>query len=271
MAVPPSVSEPAMAPASRWSGLSRPFHAVGEGTLFAWHAVRGMRASLRRPSLVIDQMARLVSGTLAIAMLVGAGLGMLAWLHFGGLLARYESTSQLPGLLAAAVVMEFGPISVGFLAASRIASGMAAELAAMHATEQLDALRILGVSPTERIIAPRVLACALVLPLLTILTDFAALGASYLAEMLFAGHFTFASYWERTTEHLHLLPALLSTLKTAVFGGLVGLVACWHGITGPASAEMVGVAATRAVVGSIVAVVVSNLPMVRLIQLVSSP
>lgn len=216
----------------------------------------------------MGQCARFVVGMLPIVLIIGVSLGLVAWMHVGAILHRFDSEQLLPTLLAVAVVLEFGPVSVGLLASSRLAAGLAAETAAMKATEQIDALRCLGVDPTFRLLAPRVAACVLVLPPLTVAIDYAAVCGSYAAEWL-GGGLTWSLYYQYALEQLHLREAVLATGKTAIFGLLVGLVSCWYGMESESSTEAVGRASTRAVVAATLAVLISNVFMVRIIQLLT--
>ena len=239
---------------------------IGRFSLFAAHVAWVVPRSLLRPSLILIQLARFTIGSLPVVLIIGFSLGLVTWMHLGQLLARFESQTLLPSVLMVAVVLEFGPVSVGLLAASRLAAGLAAELSAMNTSEQIDALRSQGVDPYVRLFAPRVIACALVLPPLAIIVDYSALLGSYLAEML-GGDLSWTLYRESAIEHLSVLEAALATAKTIVFGLLVSLISCWQGIQAERSTEAVGQAATHAVVLSTVAVLVSNVFLVRLIQI----
>lgn len=246
------------------------FHRIGLFTAFGLRTAIELPVMLVRPRLLLVQLARFAAGSAGIIAIAGLSLGLVTWMHLGQVLGRFDVQSLLPSLLMVAVVLEFGPVAAGLVAAGRIASGLAAELAAMKTTEQMDALQCLGVSPYRRLIAPRVFGCCLVLPLLTILLDYTAFFGSFLAERV-GGDLSWALYRQYALEHLRSTEALLATAKTLVFGVLVGLLACWSGVTAPPSTEAVGAAATKAVVWSTVAVLVSNVFLVRLIQLVTGP
>lgn len=242
---------------------------AGEFTRFCIAVLSQIPWSAASPKLSLRQAAQVVGNAAPLAALIGFCLGAVAWLHAGMMLKRFEASAWLPTVLMTAVVVEFGPIAVGLLAASRLASGMAAELGAMTVTEQVDALRLLGVSPVRRLVAPRVLAIGLMLPPLTVLVDYAALAGGICAEW-FAGELSTAMFVRQGIENLKVGESLLATGKTAVFGALVALAACWQGLRCQADTAAVGAAATKAVLWSTLAVLVANVFLVRAIQLVTS-
>ncbi|MGL5094579.1 MAG: MlaE family ABC transporter permease, partial [Planctomycetia bacterium] len=167
--------------------LASRVESFGRFVAFSFAATLALPAALLRPLPLLVQIERFIGGATPIALVVGAAVGLVAWMHLGGLLARFDGAVLLPTVLLLAVATEFGPVSVGLVAASRLSSGVAAELAAMNNDEQLDALRCLGVSPLHRLIAPRILAAMFVLPPLTVAVDYAALLGGFAAETLGGG------------------------------------------------------------------------------------
>ena len=242
--------------------------AIGDGTGFALRTALQFPATLVRPSALCVQLVRIIKGMLPIVLLVGFALGIVTWMHVGKVLMRFESQTLLPSILMLTVVLEFGPLSIGMIAAGRLGSGIGAELAALEVTEQLDALDVMGVSPIRRLAAPRVLACILTLPALTVVVDYTALLGSFLAEAI-AGDLSWRLYSEKALERLSAREAGLSTLKPMVFGFLVGIISCWQGMQAERSTEGVGRAATKSVVWSTVSVLIANVLLVRIIQILS--
>lgn len=238
----------------------------GDFVRFFLAVIRRLPAAATRPALVLQQAARAVGSAAPLAAMVGFCLGAVAWLHAGLMLKRFEASAWLPTVLMTAVVLEFGPIAVGLLAASRLASGLAAELAAMKATEQIDALQLLGVCPVLRLAAPRTLALVAVLPPMTVLVDYASLGGGLAAELA-AGDLSWQLFVRQGIENLRFAEMTLATLKTAVFGLLVATAACWQGLRCEPDTAAVGAAATKAVLWSTLAVLVANVFLVRAIQL----
>jgi phospholipid/cholesterol/gamma-HCH transport system permease protein len=135
----------------------------------------------------------------------------------------------------------------------------------MRLTEQIDALEMLGQSPLRLLVAPRVLACMLSLPLLTVFIAYCALGGSFLAESL-GGGMTWTQYRTECLRGLRLGDVLPAVLKTVAFGYLIGVTGCYFGLTAGGGTEGVGRAATRGVVVSTLLVLAANVLLVRLFQ-----
>ncbi|MBV9125413.1 MAG: ABC transporter permease, partial [Planctomycetes bacterium] len=132
--------------------------------------------------------------------------------------------------------------------------------------EQIDALEVLGLRPMSNLVGPRVLACMLTLPLLTITISALALGGSYGAELL-GGSMAWRQYWNESLRGLRVQDIIPATLKTVLFGYLIGATACFFGMHAQGGTEGVGQAATRSVVASIFLVVMADVLSVMVIHL----
>ncbi len=224
-------------------------------------------ALYRRPGEVIRQFEQVAVRSLSIVLAAGASVGMVAWLQTHRLLLAHGAESTLPSFLAVAVLVEIGPILAGLLVAARMGAGLAAELGSMVLNEEIDARIVMGADPVPSLVAPRAIACALAVPLMTVIVDASALLGSFVAELA-AGKSTPALFWNKTLVFLRLSDVVPATLKTAVFGLLVALVACWTGMNADRSSEAVGRAAISGVVRAILVVFLANVLMVSWIQVV---
>ncbi len=245
------------------------FHALevfGRFTHFSLRAIAAMpRACLARPFAIIRQFERVAWGTLPIVAAAGFSVGLVTWLQMRRLLVVYGIQDTLPSVLAAAVLVETGPILASLLVAGRLGAGLAAELGSMMLTEEIDAREVLGSPPIETLVVPRAIACMLAVPLLTIVLDGFALFGGWIAESA-AGSLRMRAYEARSLDFLWLRDVVPSTLKTAIFGLLIGLIGCWTGLSAERSTEAVGRAATRGVVRAMLVVFMANLVLVPLIQ-----
>jgi phospholipid/cholesterol/gamma-HCH transport system permease protein len=223
------------------------------------------RALAERTGEVVRQFEQVAVKSLAIVVGAGLSVGAVAWLQTHRLLVANGAESTLPSFLSVAVLVELGPLLTGLLVASRIGAGMAAELGSMVLNEEIDARIALGADPMQSLVAPRAIACALAVPLLTVIMDSSALLGG-LATELVAGKSTFILFWSESLLFLKLSDIIPATAKTAVFGLLVSLVACWTGLNAGRSTEAVGRAATYGVVRAVLAVFASNVVMVPVIQ-----
>lgn len=241
---------------------------LGHAARFALAATLAVPFALRRPGEVLVQLYNVLLGGLPLALTAGAATGVVVWMHLRGALLGVGgpgAVQYLPQALALAVVLEFAPLTAGLLTAGRTGASLGAELGSMRLTEQVDALEVLGLSPLRELVAPRLLACMLALPLLTLFISYLALAAGYLAESL-GGSMTGQQYVNECLRVLRLRDVVPAVLKTVVFGYLIGLVGCWKGLNAQGGTEGVGRAATGAVVVSIFLVLVANVVLVKVIQ-----
>lgn len=239
---------------------------LGRFADFALRVVAALPGALfRRTGEVIRQFERVAWGGLPVAAVAGASVGLVTWLQTRRLLAEYGFEAQLPSVLAAAVLVETGPVLASLLVAGRMGAGLAAELGSMTLTEEIDAQIVLGARPLPTLVAPRAIACMFAVPFLTVLLDASALLGGLAAELA-AGTLSAEAFGHRALDFLRLSDVVPATLKTAVFGLLVGLVGCWTGLNADRSTEAIGHAATRGVVRSMLAVFAANVVLVPWIQ-----
>jgi phospholipid/cholesterol/gamma-HCH transport system permease protein len=222
-------------------------------------------AFYRRPGELLRQFERVAWGSLALVSVAGVSVGLVTWLQTHRLLVNYGVESTLPSFLAPAVLVELGPMLAGLLVAGRMGAGLAAEMGSMVLTEELDARAVLGALPLPTLVAPRAIACALAVPFLTVVLDAAAILGGMGAEQC-SGHLSAQVFWHKSLVYLRMSDIVPATLKTGVFGLLVGLVGCWTGLEADRSTEAVGRAATLGVVRSMAAVFLANVALVPPIQ-----
>lgn len=242
---------------------------LGHYFYFAGRALPASLLAWRRPGATLSQLYSIFAGALPLATVLGVSLGVVVWLHLHAVISP-EYVQQVPEYLTVAVVLEFAPLGAGLLVASRTGASLGAELSTLRLTEQIDALEALGRSPRLELVGPRVLSCMLTLPLLTIFVNFISIIGSYAAEAL-GGSLSWTQYGQACLRHLTLAQALPATLKTIVFGYLVGVSGCFAGWNASGGASGVGQAATRGVVWSLLVVLLADVVLVKLIQLLVGP
>jgi phospholipid/cholesterol/gamma-HCH transport system permease protein len=235
---------------------------------FTHFAVRSLVVALgtwRQPAEFLRQLYVVLLGALPLGLVAGFALGVVVWMHLHGVVER-PYIHKIPEYLALAVVLEFAPLGAGLVVAGRSGASLGAELGCMQLTEQIDALEVLGVSPMRKLVGPRVLACIAALPALTIYIAFIAIGGSFLAEML-GGSLSWTQYQADLLRGLGQAHAIPAVVKTTVFGYLIAVTGCYYGMNATGGTEGVGQAATRGVVASTLLVLISNVVLVKLIQL----
>src|SRR6516225_2377461 len=159
---------------------------LGRATHFAWRAFLALPFALRRLSSLLVQLHEILLGALPLGVAAGTAIGVVVWLHLRGTLQTVggpSAVTYLPQALALAVVLEFAPLAAGLIVAGRSGASLGAELGSMRLTEQLDALEVLGLSALRELVAPRVLACMIALPLLTVFIIHAAILSGLVAEL----------------------------------------------------------------------------------------
>lgn len=249
--------------------MSAFLESFGQFCYFAWRALLALPFALRRPVDLLLQLHQVLIGALPLAITAGAATGIVVWMHLRSALvlaAGPAAVQYLPQGLALAVVLELAPLTAAMLVAGRSGASLGAELGSMRLTEQIDALEMLGLSPLRELVAPRIAACMIALPLLTIFIIYLALGAGIFAEAL-GGSLSFRQYVNEYLRVLTLRDVVPATLKTMVFGFLIGSIGCYRGITAEGGTEGVGRAATGGVVGSIFLVLIADVILVKVIQL----
>jgi phospholipid/cholesterol/gamma-HCH transport system permease protein len=170
----------------------------------------------------------------------------------------------LPALIIMSVVRESGPIITALVVSGRVGAGIGAELGSMKVTEQIDAMEASAIDPYKYLAATRVLACMLMMPLLTSVADFCGIVAGWLTTSL-AEHMSFSYFLHTGLEQATFSDLLPSTIKTVVFGFIIGLIGCFQGMRASGGTQGVGRASTSAVVLSSLFVVLTDVVLVRLI------
>jgi phospholipid/cholesterol/gamma-HCH transport system permease protein len=165
------------------------------------------------------------------------------------------------------IIKESGPIITALVVSGRVGAGIGAQLGSMRVTEQIDAIDASAVNSFRLLVVTRVVACILVLPLLTIVADFAGILVGWLANDLIE-HVSIARFLEDGFSRVSFLDVLPSTGRTAIFGFLIGLLGCYQGMRTTGGSEGVGRSATSAVVLSSLFVIVADVVLVRVIQIV---
>lgn len=176
-------------------------------------------------------------------------------IYAGG--ARFSAEAVVPQIVAIGMVRELGPVLVGLMVAARVTSSIAAEIATMKVTEQIDALITLSTHPMKYLTLPRVLAATLVVPLLVAVGDTIGILGGYLIGTGRLG-FNPASYLQNTVDFLEVRDIVSSLVKGAAFGFIAALMGCYYGMTTSQGAAGVGRATKGAVVAASVLILAAN-------------
>lgn len=205
----------------------------------------------------IRQMTALGVESLPIVFVISGFTGMVFSLQVSQEFARFGAASMIGQVLGIAIVRELAPVLTGVVVAGRAGSAIAAELGTMKVTEQVDALRALGTSPNQYLVAPRFLACAVMVPVLTIFANLVGLLGGYLVAVYQVGVIP-EVFYEMTVSYLRLYDIGVSIAKALVFGIVIVTASCYRGLRTEKGAQGVGDAAISAVVSGMIAVFVAN-------------
>jgi len=217
---------------------------------FLFLSGRAFRNIIRSPHYADDillQMDAIGVGSLFIVSLIGFFSGVVMALQMSRALATYGAQGQIGQIVSITLVRELGPVLASLLVAGRNASGIASELGSMRVTEQIDAMRALGTDPIQKLVTPRLIAMAVVLPLLTIIADFLGLIGGWLIAygML---NITTSQYWSTAWRALEYNDLVQGLLKPFLFAIVIALVGCYYGINTSGGTQGVGRSTTKAVV-----------------------
>jgi phospholipid/cholesterol/gamma-HCH transport system permease protein len=179
---------------------------------------------------------------------------------------RFGAEALIPGALAIAMISETGPLMTGLLVSGRVGAGIGAELGGMKVTEQIDALESLAVDSFHYLAVTRIIACMIALPILTTVMNFSGLVGGFLAETTIS-NVSLKIYFHQAFAGIGFLDYILPTLKTVVFGFIIGTVSSYLGYTTTGGSEGIGRASTHSVVFSSMVLIVINVLLVRIIFL----
>ena len=230
---------------------------TGALTLFALRAILHI---LRPPWYPVEfgrQLMRIGWFSLPVvgmtALFTGGALALQ--IYSGG--SRFNAEAVVPSIVAIGMVRELGPVLGGLMVAGRVSASIAAELGTMRVTEQIDALTTLSTNPMKFLVAPRLLAATLAMPILAFIGDAIGIMGGFAVSV---GRLDFnpATYINTTWQYLTNDDVTSGLIKAAVFGFIIALMGCWHGFYSGRGAQGVGKATTNAVVSAFTLILASN-------------
>jgi len=240
------------------------FEFVGNVSLFGFRVVTSLFRSPFEGEQIVRQLADVGSRSLPLVVASGFAVGTVMTLHTRSTLVMLGATAMIPTVQSLAFFVEIGPLVAGLLVAGRVGSGIGAVLANMRATEQIDGIESLSVDSFKFLVVPRVAACVLALPILTLFIDFSGLLGGFLSEYL-TSRASFHLYIIRAFTHLTWSNFIAPTLKTVVFGFIIGTVSSYYGYTTNEGAQGVGRAATNSVVVSSLLIILADVILIKCI------
>ena len=204
--------------------------------------------------------------SLGLVGLTGFIMGLVLTMQLEPPLARYGVASELPGMVGIAIIREIGPVLTALVFAGKIGSSIGAELGSMKETEQIDAMEVSGTNPFKYLVATRVIAATLMLPILTILSDGICLLGAFIG-MNATTVISITLFFHKVVGNLSFSDVLPAVVKTFFFGFAVSMIGCYKGFSATKGTRGVGRSANSAVVLSSVMIFVIDLIAVQLTTL----
>ena len=206
---------------------------------------------------IIAQMSHLGVDSMVIVSLTLLFTGVVFTLQTAHEFIRFGAQSTVGGIIAIAIGRELGPVLVGVVCAGRVGAAITAEISTMKVTEQIDALRVMAVSPVNYLIVPRMLACMVVVPILTVYGDLIGILGGWLVAVYYSGISS-----NVFVQSIHMFAVMRDMtggiIKAVFFGNIIAVLGCYYGLHCPEGAEGVGKATTRTVVTSIIVIFILN-------------
>ena len=190
-------------------------------------------------------------------MLVGAFVGMVFGVETFDQFRAIGQESRLGGVIGISVLKQIGPVLAAVMIAGRVGGAISAELGTMRVTEQIDALQVMGTDPIAYLVVPRVLACLIMVPVLTVFSDLLGVLGGWFVVVRGYGVDN-GEYWAFSRAFVGPYDIFTGLGKGFFFGGAIGLISCYKGFNCGAGASGVGRAATDAFVTSFIAIIISN-------------
>jgi len=231
--------------------------AVGRVTLMYGDMIQAVRRKAPSLRLVVDQMGTIGVGSLGLVIVVSLFTGAVAAVQAAYQFSNVVPLRYLGAVIMRSVIIELGPVLTALVVGGRVGAAIAAELGTMRVTEQIDALRAMGISPVRFLVVPRVIAATVMLPVVTIFSDAIAVLGGFAVAVMSVG-VSPGTYLNSLQDFFFTKDLFSGLLKAVCFGNIIGTMGCFFGFATEGGAEGVGLATTRAVVSSCVLVLVTD-------------
>lgn len=237
--------------------------ATGKLVLFMLQSIASVFTPPFYPKLVWRQFIDIGYYSLPVVGMTALFTGMVLALQSYTGFARFNAESAIAGVVVLSVTRELAPVLAGLMVAGRVGAAIAAEIGTMRVTEQIDALSTLSVDPFKYLIAPRIVAGALMLPVLVLIGDVIGVMGGYIVSIYTLG-FSPGSYLTQTWNMLETVDVVSGLVKAGAFGLIVALMGCYHGYHSQRGAQGVGAATTNAVVSASILILIFNFLLTRM-------
>ena len=244
------------------------FQNIGEMMVLFGRTLKSLPLTWRQRRKVFEQFFEIGNASLLMVCILSFFIGAVISLQTGPVLTERSLSSQLGGLVGISVCRELAPVLMSILIAGRIGSAMAAEIGSMNVYQELDALRTMNINPLHYLVLPRVVAIAIALPMLLVFSILIGwLGGAIVAATNEQIGVPFNAFFQNLREVVVLKDVVNGLLKSFCFALIIGTVSCHQGLATIGGPRGIGRSVTKAVVNSIVLIVISDYLLTRLFQL----
>ncbi len=233
------------------------FAVVGRLAMFVGRAIAHCFLPPYFPNQLLRQLIDIGYYSIPVVGMTALFTGMVLALQSYTGFSRFNAEGAVAGVVILSVTRELAPVLAGLMVAGRVGASIAAEIGTMRVTEQIDALSTLSVNPFKYLIAPRVIAGTLMLPLLVFVGDIIGVFGGYIVA-IYNLDFSSGSYLTQTWDTLETMDVVSGLVKAGVFGFIVAMMGCYHGFNSQRGAQGVGAATTNAVVSASILILIFN-------------
>jgi phospholipid/cholesterol/gamma-HCH transport system permease protein len=217
--------------------------------------------------LIVEQIYHIGLRSISIVFVAALATGAVMSLQFGLGMEKFGAKLYVPKIVALSFAKELGPIFTALMMAGRVGAGIASELGSMTVTQQIDAIRALGTSPIKRVVIPRIIACIISVPLLTVMANaIGMIGAAIVGSTTLGLDTGF--FFSKVYSTVRYFDYASGILKTFFFAFFIGITACYYGMNVKEGTRGVGIATTKAVVTSSILILISDFFLSKLLWVV---
>lgn len=207
--------------------------------------------------LITDQVYQIGIVSMPLVFITAASVGMVMALQFGLGLEKFGGKLYIPKIVSLTIVREMGPVFTSIMLAARVGAGITSEVGSMTVTQQIDAIRALGTSPIKKIVIPRVIACFIAIPILSLMANFVGITGAMMVGANDLG-LDPVFFVQKVLGTVWMTDFMSGFLKTPVFALIIAINACYFGLTVKGGTQGVGNATTQSVVTSSIAILVGD-------------
>ncbi len=242
------------------------FQNVGEIVILFWRALLAMPAAVRHRQKIFDQFFEIGNASLLMVCLLSFFIGGVIALQTAPVLVERGLSGYVGGVVGISICKELAPVMMSILIAGRIGSAMAAEIGSMRVYQEIDALRTMNINPVHYLVMPRLIAIAVALPLLVVFAVLVGwLGGGLVCSANHRIDIPFAAFFKALRNVVELKDVANGVFKSFIFAWIIGVVSCHQGLVTIGGPRGIGRSVTKAVVNSIVLIVLFDYILTRLL------